>query len=77
MSEPELYVQWKGTEVCLDFQCECSAEEDAYEFHFDGFMFGHVKCPRCGTVWEIDAHPKVTRSSRTEAELLTRAEGAS
>lgn len=67
---PQVNIQWKGTEVCMDFQCECGDPDDTYEFHFDGFMFGTVQCPRCGAVWDIDHHPTVTRSGRDEGVLL-------
>lgn len=57
---PEVYIQWKGTSVCLDFQCTCSAPEDAYEFHLDNDSpNGWFRCPRCNTCWELDHHPTV------------------
>lgn len=46
--KPHAFVQWKGTDVCMDFQCECGAN-----CHFDGFFAYMVKCQHCGTVWEM------------------------
>lgn len=46
--EPHAFVQWKGTNVCMDFHCECGAQ-----CHFDGDFAYTVKCPHCETVWEM------------------------
>ncbi|WVX88162.1 hypothetical protein SEA_LITNINMCQUEEN_106 [Gordonia phage LitninMcQueen] len=42
----EVFIQYKGTDICLDFRCECGAE-----CHFDGYNANAMKCPRCKTVW--------------------------
>jgi len=44
----DVFVQWKGTNVCLDFTCECGAEG-----HFDGFFCHALRCPRCERVWKM------------------------
>lgn len=46
--EPSAYIQWKGTDVCMDFHCECGAF-----CHFDGDFAYVVKCPHCGSIWEM------------------------
>lgn len=46
--QPSVFVQWKGTDVCMDFHCECGAF-----CHFDGFFAYTVQCPHCKTVWEM------------------------
>lgn len=46
--EPSAFIQWKGTDVCMDFHCECGAF-----CHFDGDFAYTVKCPHCSTVWEM------------------------
>jgi hypothetical protein len=45
---PHVFLQWKGTDACFDFHCECGAS-----CHFDGDFAYAVKCPHCGTVWEM------------------------
>lgn len=42
------FIQWKGTDLCMDFTCDCGAC-----CHFDGMFAYTVQCPRCGTVWEM------------------------
>ena len=46
--KPHAFVQWKGTDVCMDFHCECGAH-----CHFDGDFAYTVKCPHCDAVWEM------------------------
>lgn len=44
--KPHVFVQWKGTDVCLDFFCDCGGGG-----HYDGdFAYG-LRCSDCGTEW--------------------------
>jgi hypothetical protein len=46
---PYIYVQWKGTELCGDFHCECGASG-----HIDdGFAYSVLCEGGCGRVWEL------------------------
>lgn len=45
---PFAFVQWKGTDVCMDFHCECGEHN-----HFDGYFAYVVKCAKCGQEWEM------------------------
>jgi hypothetical protein len=50
------FIQWKGTDVCCDFECSCG-----HYAHLDvGFMY-YVRCPECGTIWETPSHIEFTR----------------
>lgn len=42
------FIQWKGTEVCMDFTCECGNS-----FHIDDEFAYCVKCLACGKVWKL------------------------
>lgn len=46
--QPHAFIQWKGTDVCMDFHCECGAC-----CHFDGDFAYTVRCPHCEAVWEM------------------------
>lgn len=48
---PSVFLQWKGTDVCMDFYCECGAH-----CHFDGYGAYFVKCPHCSTIWQMPCH---------------------
>jgi len=45
---PHAFIQWKGTNVCMDVHCSCGAH-----CHFDGDFAYAVQCPHCETVWEM------------------------
>lgn len=42
------FIQWKGTDVCMDFYCECGKQ-----CHVDDFFAYTVECPGCKTIWEM------------------------
>jgi hypothetical protein len=46
--EPSAYMQLKGTDICMDFHCDCGAS-----CHFDGYFAYVVKCPHCATLWKM------------------------
>jgi hypothetical protein len=48
---PYAFIQWKGTDVCMDFYCDCGADH-----HIDGHFVYAVKCHACGAVWEMPSH---------------------
>ncbi len=40
---PSGYIQYKGSDICIDLECKCGWDD-----HFDGaFLFGFT-CPKCG-----------------------------
>lgn len=49
--EPHGWIQWKGTNVCMDVHCECGEHT-----HFDGDFCYYIKCGKCGAVYECDGH---------------------
>jgi hypothetical protein len=51
---PKGWIQWKGTDVCIDLTCKCGEG-----FHFDGDFMYHIKCPYCGQVYECGAWIKL------------------
>jgi uncharacterized Zn finger protein len=57
------FIQWKGTDLCMDFSCECGESG-----HFDGAFAYAVRCRNCGAVWEMPAVVFPRKSER--ADLL-------
>ena len=45
---PNAFIQWKGTDVCFDFWCECGSEG-----HFDGLFAHNFLCPTCSAIWAM------------------------
>lgn len=53
-NQPHGWIQWKGTNVCIDLRCECGADG-----HLDGDFVYAVKCGKCGAIYALDAHVKL------------------
>ncbi len=49
--KPHGWVQWKGTDVCMDIHCKCG-----HHSHIDAVFAYHVKCPKCKTVYFCNGH---------------------
>jgi len=43
-----VFLQWKGTDACFDFRCDCGAVA-----HFDGYFAYYVKCGGCGQIYQM------------------------
>lgn len=39
---PNGWIQWKGTDVCIDLHCTCG-----YDGHVDSEFFYYYECPDC------------------------------
>jgi hypothetical protein len=49
--EPHGWIQWQGTDVCMDIHCACGELS-----HIDEDFAFHVKCPYCGRVYFCNGH---------------------
>ncbi|MFZ4534341.1 MAG: hypothetical protein ACOYOJ_21360 [Alsobacter sp.] len=47
-TQTHAFIQWKGTDVCMDFHCHCGTS-----CHVDASFAYTVRCPTCQTVWEM------------------------
>jgi len=45
------WIQWKGTDVCMDVYCKCGAH-----LHFDTDFLYAIECGNCGTFYRVDPH---------------------
>ena len=59
------YIQWKGTDVCMDFTCECGALS-----HFDAEFLYFVKCPNCSRVFCIGTRVVAVEVLPEHAQLM-------
>lgn len=47
-TRPRAFIQWKGTDACFDFHCECGKHSG-----YSGFFAHFIKCPKCEHVFEM------------------------
>jgi hypothetical protein len=55
-TDSEVFIQWKGTEVCIDFRCPCG-----FLGHFDGGFAYSVECSACGATYDLGTQVRVRR----------------
>lgn len=48
------WIQWKGTDVCIDLHCACG-----YHGHFDGDFFYFYECPACHAKYAVGQNVKL------------------
>lgn len=48
---PFAFIQWKGTNACMDVHCTCGAL-----LHIDADFAYNVRCPRCGQCYETGSY---------------------
>lgn len=60
--EPHCWIQWKGTDVCMDFHCVCGAQG-----HFDGDFAYYLKCSKCERVYMTNGHIELVELTVDEA----------
>ena len=49
--KPHGWIQWKGTDVCMDVHCKCGKLS-----HIDSTFAYNVKCGYCGTIYMTNGH---------------------
>lgn len=57
------WVQWKGTEVCIDLHCKCG-----HHGHFDGGFFYFYQCPACGAKYAVGQVVRLIPLTDAQAE---------
>lgn len=70
----DLYINWKDTDLCGNFRCECGSE-----FHIDAYFVFAVECSACGVIWKTPgtvelekvegARPDCTHSTKNDILL--------
>lgn len=63
MDAPSINIQWKGTDVCLDFHCICMSEEMGYSSHFDGRFAYYLRCNKCKRIYRLGTEVSITEIS--------------
>lgn len=63
-SEADMFIQWKGTKVCLDFHCDCGRHS-----HVDEAFTYFLRC-RCGQVYEMGTQVIAKKVSTPEKSII-------
>ncbi len=66
---PHGWIQWKGTNVCIDLHCSCGEH-----LHYDGDFLYYFLCPHCDKLWEMGTHIpiyEVAADKRSEVLALS------
>ncbi len=59
---PHGWIQWKGTNVCMDLHCACGAH-----LHADEEFFYSVRCGHCGVTYAVSPFVKLVPLTPEEA----------
>lgn len=59
---PHGWIQWKGTNVCVDLHCSCGEQS-----HVDDDFVYSFRC-RCGKLWGLD--PSITLVPLDDADVV-------
>lgn len=63
LKNPRGWIQWKGTDVCIDLHCDCG-----FEGHIDAGFFYHYECPSCKTKYAVGQNIKLIKLTTEEIE---------
>lgn len=58
---PTTFLQWKGTEVCMDVYCVCGSQ-----FHIDDYFAYAVQCLKCKRRYEMSTRIEMREMSPDE-----------
>lgn len=63
---PHGWIQWKGTDVCMDVHCKCG-----HLGHVDGDFMYEIQCENCGTKYSLNGHIELVEIEEAENPLIT------
>lgn len=56
------FIQWKGTDVCMDFHCECG-----HHNHYDDYFAYVIKCSECGNLYAPSSNVEMIRVKESDS----------
>lgn len=66
VKDPHGWIQWKGTNVCIDLHCKCGKHS-----HYDGDFLYHWICPHCGVAFALGQNVKLIELTSEQIEDRT------
>ena len=64
---PHGWIQWKGTDVCMDVHCACG-----YMSHIDDEFVYMVRCPKCKAVYYVSPYVHLDKVESVYDEAMVR-----
>jgi len=61
MSETKGFIQWKSSDVCIDYYCKCGNHS-----HFDGYFAYTFECPECQTIYTCSSVIELIEIKQTQ-----------
>lgn len=66
-SDAEMFIQWKSTNLCMDFKCgRCRLN-----MHIHGDFANAIRCPKCGQIYEMGTQVKAVAVMATGFTPIT------
>lgn len=62
---PHGWIQWKGTDVCMDIRCACGKHS-----HLDTDFAYFFRCSGCGEIYDVSSYVKLTPLTPEEKEYV-------
>lgn len=59
------FIQWKGTDLCMDFYCECGEHN-----HYDGYFAYTIICSSCNQVYALEPSVNIIKLSENDNSAL-------
>lgn len=67
---PHAWIQWKGTNVCMDVRCQCGKLT-----HVDAEFCYYLECGACGAKYSVGSHISLHPLTADEAVIVSGAAG--
>ena len=61
--EPYAWIQWKGTDVCMDIHCVCGQSS-----HLDCDFAYEIQCPHCQRFYAPNGHVRLEPLTASDVE---------
>lgn len=67
---PHGWIQWKGTDVCIDLQCSCG-----HQGHYDGYFLYFFECPSCKAKYALGQNVKLIPLTAEQVQYVEESSG--
>lgn len=67
---PHGWIQWKGTDVCIDLHCKCG-----HHGHHDGDFFYTYECPKCDRKYSVGCNIKLIELDEEQVSYVENERG--